>query len=536
MTHNIKLRISVLNSFSAALVVNVFAADDVRPAWTRTPDINGIIQNVPKLTRPLPKSFQLTLCWWQVPLSFDNAGKLKNELTALKKRGVVPVIGLKAEYNVRPEITEKQIQECEAIAAAGFPVHIQMIGGLDLYRMPDGSKARHTDSLDKEKKDAVGQEFPCLVIKEGWKARADHIRKLMRKLKDADVQVTAVWYDYEAHPHPWNGIMEHSKRCPSCQKEIPAEALQSFNHFVGWACDLRDQALVEGFAKPVREVFPKARIGFYGFRPSTKKYPLLGGERNPAEIDVAMPSCYARANMLGAFYHVGWGLTRTETDPLFFLEELNRISGITANLRQDQVLIPFVCTWSERKWNMKRSGKRKGDNAISRKCLLYREFLRHTLLRGAKGFYCFNVAPPYGSMANYYNDLAEINSVLDEMSVFADFFDGGEVITHESPVLATEKSVDKDWTNPRVKNTETWSRMGVVDGIRKLFPVPKRKAPVVWSGIRKGGKALIRVVALGNEARFTHITPFLDMTVKVIAPPSGKTYIIEKSGKIETFN
>ena len=59
---------------------------------------------------------------------------------------------------------------------------------------------------------------------------------------------------------------------------------------------------------------------------------------------------------------------------------------------------------------------------------------------------------------------------------------------------------------------------------------------MVWSGLRLGDKALVRVVALGEAPRVVEIIPFPGVAVRLIASPEGSGYIVDKAGGIQTAN
>lgn len=459
------------------------------------PSIEGIVANVPTLKYPFPKNWHSTLYWWSVALSYNDPERLKQELNELKSRGLLPVMALKAEYWIKPEEIDKTIAKCHAIAAAGFPVEIQMIGVLNAYLLPDRKLVRHPDAPEKDKKDAVGGRIPCLVMKDGWKARADHIRKLMKKFKTAEVPIAAVWYDYEGHPHPWNGIFEANGNCPACRKQCPPGVLDDRARFMAWVFDLRAQTLSEAFAKPVKEVFPDAKVGFYGYKVSSKEHPVVSSigvclppsKTNPKEIDVSMPVCYAQYQIAKRFFNSDWPISAEALDVIYFTCMLREMSNAQPNLRKDQELIPFVSSLQAYK-------KALDFPRVSSQ--IYEEFLRHAIMRGARGFYCFNAAPPYSSLPNYYFELAKINNVYNEMFApsVRGFLEGGTPINHS-------------------------------------WPDPKDQNAIVWSGLKKGDEALIRIVTFAPSAVTVGICPFRGKAITLIAPPEGATYVVNASGE-----
>ena len=76
------------------------------------------------------------------------------------------------------------------------------------------------------------------------------------------------------------------------------------------------------------------------------------------------------------------------------------------------------------------------------------------------------------------------------------------------------------------------SRGVIVDGLRRWIPTPKAKDASVWSGLRKGDRALIRTVTLGPTAAFVEVTPFEGVTVRLPAPPQGATHVVSRDGSV----
>jgi hypothetical protein len=130
---------------------------------------------------------------------------------------------------------------------------------------------------------------------------------------------------------------------------------------------------------------------------------------------------------------------------------------------------------------------------------MYRECLRHMMLRGIKGIYCFCAAPPFSPSGDYYDELAHVVAVCNEFFAYPEFLEKGKVLND-------------------------------------ALPAPKTPG-VVWSGLGLPDKALIRTIALGRDtAEVVEITPFPGVPVRLLAPPSGQTYIVERSGKVRTVD
>ncbi|MDD5707086.1 MAG: hypothetical protein PHR35_14275, partial [Kiritimatiellae bacterium] len=205
---------------------------------------------------------------------------------------------------------------------------------------------------------------------------------------------------------------------------------------------------------------------------------------NPPEIDVCMPVCYAGTAAARRYFNADWPISVKAMDAVYFATMLRTTSRVHSNMRADQTLMPFISS-------MVRSPNTDGVPRMSKP--MYHEFLRHAILRGARGFYCFNVAPPYGAMTDYYAELADINAVLNEMFAYREFLEGGAPMSH-------------DW------------------------PDPKDGAAVVWSGLRLKDRCLVRAFTLGTTARKLDLVPFPKKSVALEAPPEGAIYVIDSRG------
>jgi hypothetical protein len=415
-------------------------------------------------------------------------------LAELWKRGIVPRVGLTGDYGVPPKEVDAAVAQAKAIADAGLPVNIQVLGALDLYKMEDGKLLRHKD-MPAMKNAKEAWDLPCITIKDGWKRRGDYLRGLYKKFTDAKIPVAAVWFDYEGWPQPWNGQYEACKACPACRTLISADVLKTREAFVPYACDLFLEAFDEAFGKPTREAFPKALIGQYEFAPSSDNYPVFANiglriptcARNQSTlIQASMPSLYVWPSMLlKRYFNADWPMPQSEVDGVYFFSLVRAASNIHRNLRPDQRLIPFVGDFVAN--DPKNDGPFISDE-------MYRECLRHILLRGAKGFYCYCVAPPFGPLPVYYHGLAQIGTVYNELFAYPEFLEKGKVLN---------------------------------DAL-----LPAKTPGVVWSGLGLPDKALVRVIALGRSApEMAEITPFPGVPVRLMAPPSGQTYIVEASGQ-----
>ena len=229
-------------------------------------------------------------------------------------------------------------------------------------------------------------------------------------------------------------------------------------------------------------------IGHLGFRyPPTKN--------NSPEIDVVMPVCYAWKDASRRCFNPDWPTGQREMDAVYMATMLRGISNIHWNIRTNQTIMPFVSSIVPFL-----GVAREGVSRMSKP--LYREFLRHAILRGARGFYCYNVAPPFGTMPDYYEELADINIVYNEIfaPAYREFLEGGTVLND-------------------------------------IWPDPKDSNAIVWSGLGKGDQALLRVMTLGATAKEVDLVPFSGgKAVRLVAFPEGASYRVSRSGVVEQLD
>ncbi|MCC6580902.1 MAG: hypothetical protein IT440_10715 [Phycisphaeraceae bacterium] len=486
----------------AALATPPCWAQTTAPTWLEKPDIAGIETVVPVLKHPAPKGWQTTLFWWQIPLSFDDPTKLKHELDMLGARGLLPCVEVPAEYDdyccyqATPQALAHAVAQAKTFSNAGISVHLSMKGVFDLYITPGGPRGkvvRHSDAPNTDAKDAIGLPMPCLIMEDGWKVRAQHLRGILQQFVDANIPVAGVWYDYEGHPHPWNGVFEANAACPICRKAYPADVLDDREKFGAWCLQQHADAIAAGLAEPVRQTFPHALTGFYDYVVSSTAHRAWENtgrraaafSRNPEQIDVVQPVCYADQRLARGRYNPDWPIPQAEMDSIYFTRLLATASDVHHNLRPNQILMPFVSSFV---------GHETFKHIPRMSQAMYLEFLRHAMLRGVKGFYVFNVGPPYGAVFDFYQELVDVNIVCNEMFAYGDLFDGGKVLND-------------------------------------AVPNEKDTSSIVWSGLSKGDKALVRIVTMGDPSRNVDLVIFPGKITTLIAAPEGKTYLVDATGQ-----
>jgi hypothetical protein len=128
----------------------------------------------------------------------------------------------------------------------------------------------------------------------------------------------------------------------------------------------------------------------------------------------------------------------------------------------------------------------------------YREILRHIWLRGADSMQLFNPPRP-GRPGLCIEEVEDAVSVYDEMLAFREFMDGGTILNAALPA-ATD------------------------DG-------------AIWSGMRKGDRAVIRAFTQGTGTVVCTVKPWPDHpAIALAAPPEGATYLVSTDGALIRVN
>jgi hypothetical protein len=121
----------------------------------------------------------------------------------------------------------------------------------------------------------------------------------------------------------------------------------------------------------------------------------------------------------------------------------------------------------------------------------YREVLRHLWLRGVAAMQVF--APrmkSYEDMA--LPEIADAVAIYDEMLAFREFLDKGEILTYDVP--------------------------------------PEQDDGVLWSGLRLGNRAIVRVFKQGGGQAKQTLHPWGGKPFELEADATGQTYLLDQNG------
>ena len=353
--------------------------------------------------------------------------------------------------------------------------------------------------------DQPGQQpsYPCPLLLEGWRKKAEELRATFGKYKAAGVNVDAAWLDWEIEPYPGKSQWREAKACSRCRAMFPAGVLDDFERYRKFITLWRRDLYSAYVAAPILESYPRCSITNWEFVISTPAIPTpsWSGSRALPPNDLGMltaanPVAYGNT----AWYEINWKkewnwpLDEAHMDRVYTSVMLGEISGHEANAMvsaPEKGSIP----WVDRYCADDRDPK---IPILSR--VRYREILRHCWLRGADGMQIFNPAwfpDQPDKMAIVTEEVEDAQAIYDEMLAYRKFLDGG--VTMNTAVLAP----------------------------------PDNGA--IWSGLRLGDEAIVRAFTQNATSIRATLIPFPDATgkgasVELDCPPQGATYLLKKTG------
>jgi hypothetical protein len=387
------------------------------------------------------------------------------------------------------QLNTNHIPAALALQAAGSPVILMQGAGGPWPAQLAGAAPNWAHRLDAEYK-PQSYVKPCLSATEGWAIEADAVRAALRRFKEAGVTVDGVWMDWEGDPMSGIESFDQASHCSRCRATLPASVLASTNAFHAYRWRLYVDLLSTYLAAPVREVFPKCEVTNWMIVWSTPERPLRYWNDRvlqptaPAFFTAANPVAYGNTLYWKA-WDPQWPLDREGVDRLYFHLLIRMVSDSEANAARWAPWMksfPWVSRWCP-------DDEDPAIPIMSRE--RYREVLRHLWLRGVDGMQVFNPTRK-GFAKIVLSEVQDAVAVYDEMLEHRDILEGGEVLNLAVP-------------GPRD------------DG-------------VVWSGVRSGGRAVVRAFRQGEgKAPFT-IEAWPGLPVELEAPAAGRTYLLTQEG------
>jgi hypothetical protein len=414
-----------------------------------------------------------------VPLSEDN-------YKALNQRGLAQAIPMRAEY----------IPIAAAMQKAGMPVVLMEGNGGDV----PGSLA--IDSLHKLPKDFKykGTLHPCPLLLAGWHTQAMKTRAVLQKFKDANINISAAWLDWENEPWWTQDEWEQSRSCERCKELFSPGILDSYPSYRDFIVRFRQQLYSTYLAAPIREFYPKCVITNWAVVHSSPELLTLhywGRFRFPPMniglFNATNPVAYGNDIEYSLVWDKVWKkpketpLNQENMDKLYTYVMLSQVSEDVANAQKmapESLSIPWVCRYCPDLEDPK-------VPILSR--TRYREILRHIWLRGADSLQIFNA---------YRTKYPEIRAeeVEDAVASYAEAMEYRHII---------ETGTVMNTNVPGVEDTSA-----------------------IWSGMNTDNEAVIRAFSPINKTVTLSISIWKNTAkVHLKAPPEGASYIIRREGK-----
>ena len=473
---NISCAVAILLSLSAACLGQTAPIYPKKNADEKKTSVLEEIRKIPPLKND--RGNRRPMIMWEAVSFEPQAAEVYQALLA---RGLTQHVQMDA----------KMIETAKALQGAGAPViMMQGAGGPFGYDHAPGWEHQFDEGYKPWVPDSWWPSSKaCPAVFEGWRVNADGLRDTLRSYRDAGVTVNAVWMDWEGEPmsSAHQGAWENARHCTRCRQTLPSAVLADSSLWPGYCKRLAQEILGCYLAAPVREVFPACSITNWVTVCATPERPLRGWDDHagspatPTMFTATNPIAYGNDVFFRAAWKADWKLDGEHVDQLYMHLLLRQVSGNEANAEQlapQLKAVPWVARWCPD----------IGDETIPMmSCERYREALRHIWLRGCEGMQVFQPARA-GYAHIVATELQDAVAVYDEMLAYREFLDKGSVLNTDTPAVQD-------------------------DG-------------VIWSGLRMGGRAVVRTVKQGGGSARITIEPFPGKKIKLAATVQGETRVL----------
>ena len=449
----------------------------VKQAPDKRSFLERLLAEVPPLKHPRGQRWPMIM-WESLPTTVQPAAAYQ----ALLDRGLTQCLRLDA----------KLLPVAGALQAAGSPIIIvEGRGGAwpaNLAGKAENWAHQFEDgyTLPKGRPAAA-----CLVREDGWALNVANLQTTLRAFKAANVRIDAAWLDWEGDPYWPGGQYEQAKHCRQCQAELPPGTLATPEAFAAFGWRLYVRLLDTYLAAPILAEFPRCSITNWNVVVSTPERPLRFWENTvisptfPSVMTATNPIAYGNTVFFKRAWKPEYVFDREHVDQFYAHLLLRMVSDDTANRLKympEKQSVPWVDRWCPDDEDPK-------IPIISRE--RYREVLRHLWLRGVAAMQIFNPRRP-GFDDIVFSEVADAVAVYDEMLAFAPFLDRGEVLCTDVPQVQD-------------------------DG-------------VLWSGLRLGDEAVVRVFKQGGGTAEVTIAAWPGAPVKLTADAKGRTFLLKRTG------
>jgi hypothetical protein len=333
---------------------------------------------------------------------------------------------------------------------------------------------------------------PCPSIHVGWARSADKLRDTLRQYSGKGVRLDAVWLDWENDPLYGADRYDQAQHCKRCREILPPRTLASRERFMDYTARKFYDLFGAYCAAPVLEFYPRCSVTNWLAQPSTPEEPQPGwsGERGrlhlPPLVTAWNPTAYGAASWVWRSRDRKDRRDQEHVDQVYtnlLLRQVSLAGRLGERWAPEKESIPWVTRWVSEAPELE-------FPVMSRE--RYREVLRHLWLRGVAAMQVFSPRMKgYEDMA--LPEVEDAAAAYDEMLAVREFLEGGEVLSYDVPR-------EQD------------------DG-------------VVWSGMRRGDRAVIRVFKQGGGSARQKVRPWGEREFELEATGEGQTYLLAKDGE-----
>lgn len=398
------------------------------------------------------------------------------QIKALMDRGIVQHLRLR----------RTDAEAARALTDAGAPVILmEGAGGAWPYDTVEGTGGWRLEFPPDARVRPEWRRLPDPTRLAGWEMARDLTRDRLLEYVRQDINVDAVWLDYE-------GALLYDDyaavRASTAAARLPRSLLDDERRYRDYRRRHWLGRLSRYLAAPVRRVYPNASVTNWVVMVSSSGAPVLSWTdwphppSPPLFFTHSNPIAYGIDTYFLHAWPAGHDIDRGNVDRFFthlLLRQVSMDALNRARYRPDMGAVVWVARWvpdhpDQRVPVMSRAA--------------YRETLRHIWLRGADGMQVFN--PARDGFERYaVHEVEDVQRVYDELLAHREFLEHGEVMN---------------------------------------FRVPDRRdAPMLWSGLRLGGRALVRVTNLGAKQKRVFICLTKEKCVDLPLPRHGRTFEID---------
>ena len=380
-----------------------------------------------------------------------------------------------------------------ALQRAGSPVIAMEGGGGPFPASLAGEPAVWAHQLDAGYKPA-DYVRPCPSLHAGWAKFADQLRGILARFREHGVRIDAVWADWEGDPLYGGDRYQQARHCHRCRSILPAKVMESDEAFNQYTARKFYELFGSYYAAPILEYFPACSVTDWLAQPSTPEEPQIGWSGEPGHVFIPPlvtaynPTAYGAASWVWKSHPTGAKRDQEHVDQVYtnlLLRHVSLAGSLAERWTPEKELIPWVARWVS-------EAPETSFPVMSRP--RYREVLRHLWLRGVAGMQVFSPRmKDFEDMA--LPEIEDAAAVYDEMLGFREFLEHGTVLNHAIPAVQDEK--------------------------------------VVWSGLRFGDRAVVRVFKQGGGKAQTQLSPWDGKRFDLEADPNGTTYILRRDGQAE---